>query len=63
MIKDFKLEILICLIDPSPNIEPCYTKHALSSPFLYRIDQFLALEELGGGLQMFFQLQKERNNV
>jgi len=58
MIKDFKLEILICLIDPSPNIEPHYTKHALSSPFLYRIDQFLALEERGGGYKCSFSFRR-----
>ncbi len=31
-IKDFKLENVGCLIHPSPNIEPLYTKHPLIFP-------------------------------
>jgi hypothetical protein len=55
MIKNVKLKILICF--NSPNIEPFYTKHFISSPFLYRIGQFLCCWTLpGGGLEIFFQL-------
>jgi len=41
MIKDFKLEILILLIHSLSNIESSYTKHPVSSPFLYWNEQFL----------------------
>ncbi len=55
MIKGFKLEILIYF--DSPNIEPPYTKHPISSPLLYWIEQFLK------GYRMVFELQMRRNNV
>jgi hypothetical protein len=55
MIKDFKLEILIYF--DSQNIEPPYTKHSISSPLLYQIEQFLK------GYRMVFELQMQRNNV
>jgi hypothetical protein len=47
-IQGFKLEILICFNSP-------IIKHSTSN--------FVALETLGEGLQMFFELQKQRNNV
>jgi hypothetical protein len=55
MIKDFKLEIRIYF--DSPNIEPPYTKHLISSPLLYQMEQF------SKGYRMVFELQMQRNNV
>jgi hypothetical protein len=40
-IKDFKLEILIYFNSLISNNESLYTKHPISSPFLYQIKQFL----------------------
>jgi len=51
--------ISIC---PSTNIEPLYTKHHIFPHFFIYIF-FVALEALGWRLQMFFELQKQRNNV
>jgi hypothetical protein len=48
MIQGFKLEILICFNSP-------IIKHQTSI--------FVALETLGEKLQMFFELQKQRNIV
>jgi len=61
-IKDFKLKILI---HPSPNTEAHYTQHSIFSPFLHQIEKkkIAMLEAVGGGLQMFFKLQKQRNHV
>jgi hypothetical protein len=50
-IKNFKLEINFFLIHPSPNTKPPYPKHPIM------------LEALGGGLQMFLEHHKQRNNV
>jgi len=59
-IKDFKLKILICFNSP---IIKHQTLH-IFPPFLYQIDQILwSWKPLGGGLQMFLELQKQRNNV
>jgi hypothetical protein len=41
MIKKFKLEIVIYFNSLSSTIEPPYTKHPISSPFLYQFEQFL----------------------
>jgi hypothetical protein len=50
-IKDFKLEILICLIKPSPNTEPRYTKQHILSPLLYRIEGYkCSLNFRSGGI-------------
>jgi hypothetical protein len=43
------------LIHPSTNIEPLYTKHHIF-PYFFTWKFFVALEALGGGLQMFFEL-------
>jgi len=65
MIKDFKLKILICSI--SPIIEhwtPLHrTRHIFPPITLLNWEIFAALEALGEGIQMFFQIQKQRNNV
>jgi hypothetical protein len=61
MIKDFKAGNLKLF-----EFTHCQTLNLLTPnipylpPFLYRIK---ALEALGEGLQMFFELQKQRNNV
>jgi hypothetical protein len=53
------------LIHPSPNTEAHYTQHSIFSPFLHQIEEkkIAMLEAVGGGLQMFFELKKRRNNV
>jgi hypothetical protein len=50
-IKNFKLEIIFKKIHPSSNTKPPHPKHPIM------------LEALGGGLQMFLEHQKQRNNV
>jgi hypothetical protein len=50
-IKDLKFEILIHL---SPNVEPLTPNFHVFPNHL----PILELEALGGGLQMFFQIQK-----
>jgi hypothetical protein len=64
MIKDFKLEILICFNPPVVEHWTLYTKHSTSFviPFLIWAI-FTMLEVLGGRLQMFFELWKQRNDV
>jgi len=63
MIKDFKLKILICFNSPiTKHWTPLHQTSYIFS-FLSGIKQFfVALKALGRGLQMFFQLQKQRNN-
>jgi hypothetical protein len=64
MIKDFKLQILICSISPITEHWTPYTKHTISSPItLLNWEIFAALEALGEGIQIFFQIQKQSNNV
>jgi hypothetical protein len=63
-IKKIKLRILICYNPPT-------TKHSTplhQRPHIFLIPLrngsiFVALEELGGELQMLFELEKQRNNV
>jgi len=66
MIKDFKLENIICfnssIIKHSPSLSISQltplTPHSCTE-----LSNFGALEALGGGLQMFFELQKQRSKV
>jgi hypothetical protein len=57
--------MLKILIHPSPKTEAHYTQHSIFSPFLHWIEEnkIAILEAVGGGLQMFFDLEKRRNNV
>jgi len=63
--KDFELKILICfnsLIIIKLWVPLHWTPHNFCIPFSYWAIQ-AALEALGGGLYMFFELQKQKENV
>jgi hypothetical protein len=66
-IKDFKLEVLIRFNSPITknwtllHQTPSYLPHSYTESINFAV--FAMLEVLGRGLQMFFELQKQRNNV
>jgi len=64
MIQDFMLKILICFNSPiSEHLTPMHrTPHVFPIP-LWNWAIFVALESLSGGLQMFYELQKYKNNL
>jgi hypothetical protein len=70
--KKFKIKILVYIINHQTlkeishhqTLNPLSTKHPIFSPIpLPNSASFAALETLGGGLQLFFELQKQMNNV
>jgi hypothetical protein len=68
MIQDFKFNITIYELFNSPITEhqiPLHQTTLYCPPFLYWIKQFflVTLEAIGGELQMFFEPQKQRNNM
>jgi hypothetical protein len=61
--KKFKLKILVYIINHQ-TLKGLSTKHPIFSPIpLPNSASFAALETLGGRLQLFFELQKQMNDV